>query len=422
MLVERKSNTILLQKNADRAIAPASTTKMVTVILALEHGNLTDSVYVSANALNIPEDAANIKLLEGEELPLEDLLYSLMLRSANDAAIAVAEYVSGSVSGFVELMNSFVYRVGCTGTHFTNPSGLDEDGHYSTAADLAIIASYCMQNESFARMARTTSYTIPKTNLSRARSLSSSNELLLDGAEGETSRFYPYANGIKTGTTDSAGYCLVSSATKDGVDLIAVVMNTSANGRWTDSRRLFEYGFTQYVSATPKELFEQNPFTVDISGFSETDTQLGKLPLSLKLLSNKECYITGTQDELDALAYNFKSEVVIQYQRDFAAPVNAGEQMGTLTYYPAGADAVEYALIATRTVEARTDVPPTLAQIESYTYSDKNPFPRFSLEYVIIPLAVLILLAYIFRKLWRRRKKNKVERKRVPKPKFRSYR
>ncbi len=422
LLIESKSKTVLLQKNADKAIAPASTTKMVTVILALEHGSLTDSVVVSENALNIPEDAANIKLLAGEELPLEDLLYALMLRSANDAAIAVAEYVSGSVGSFVELMNSFVYRLGCTGTHFTNPSGLDEDGHYTTAQDLATIAAYCMENESFARMARTANYTVPKTNLSKARSLNTSNELLVESTKTESNHYYAYANGIKTGTTDNAGYCLVSSATRDGVDLIAVVMNTTVNGRWSDSKRLFEYGFTQYISATPKELFDRNPFTVDISGFSENDTQLGKLQLSLKLLSSKECYITGTQDEIDALAYSFKSEVVVQYQRDFAAPVASGEQMGTLTYYPAGGDAVEYALVATRAVDARTDVPPTLAQIESYTYSDKNPLPRFSLEYVLIPLAALILIILLLRRLLKRRKKNKVERKRVPKPKFRSYR
>ena len=177
-----------------------------------------------------------------------------MIRSGNEGASLIAQTIGGSISGFVDMMNQAALNLGCTDTHFANANGLHDDAHVTTARDMAKIAQAAMQNETFRAIAKTYTYRLPKSNLQRARVIVGNSENWLNANE-DNPNYYPYATGIKTGYHSRAGYCYVGSAEKDGVSLISVVFYTTKSGRWTDSKKLMEYGFSQFVSVTPLDLY-----------------------------------------------------------------------------------------------------------------------------------------------------------------------
>lgn len=225
-----KTRQVLYDKNADAIMYPASTTKMITAITAIERGKLDSIVIVSPRAANC--EGSRLELTTGDRLKLEELLYGMMLPSGNDAAVAVAEHIAGSVPKFVEMMNDEADRIGTTKTHFSNPHGLpDPNNHFSTAHDLALIAAYALQNPEFARIVGTNQHTVDLLN--RSDIFVENTNMLLASFKGAT--------GVKTGFTNAAGECLVASAQRGGVTLIAVVLND--NGRWNDAARLLDYGF-----------------------------------------------------------------------------------------------------------------------------------------------------------------------------------
>jgi D-alanyl-D-alanine carboxypeptidase (penicillin-binding protein 5/6) len=159
-----------------------------------------------------------------------------MIRSGNEGANAIAEAVSGSIPDFVDLMNETAKYMGCTNTHFANPNGLHDENHYTTVRDMSTIAKEAMNNSTFRQIAATTSYALPKSNMQKARTVSNNNNALM--VQGENNKyFYSYANGIKTGFTNEAGYCYIGSASKNGVSLISVVFFSSVTGRWTDTKK-----------------------------------------------------------------------------------------------------------------------------------------------------------------------------------------
>lgn len=229
VLIDQVSGTVLYEKNADNPQLIASITKVMTAIIAIEHGNLTDQVKISQEAVSA--EGSSIYLIENEKISLADLLYGLMLRSGNDAAIAIAEHIGGSVEGFVYLMNEKTDWLGLEQTSFANPHGLDAEDHYSTAKDIADLMRYAMENEIFAEINQT------KTYLSEARTYHwhNKNKLLTN--------YYPYTIGGKTGYTKAAGRTLVSVAEKDHTQLIAVTINDPND--WFDHMRLYEWGFEQ---------------------------------------------------------------------------------------------------------------------------------------------------------------------------------
>lgn len=248
ILVEESTGFIAFEKNSNEKMYPASTTKIMTAILVLENCNLSDIVTISSNSLEgIPSGYVTGNVFAGEELSIEDLLYSLLLKSANDVAVVLAEHVSGSVEEFANLMNKKALEIGCRNTNFVNPNGIHNDEHYSTASDLALIAKYCMKNETFRKLVSTEKYTLPKTNKYsyENRTFNNTNELILH----DSSCYYEYATGIKTGHTKDAGNCLISSATKNNITYISVVLNSSTsikNSRFTDTIKLFDYGFDNF--------------------------------------------------------------------------------------------------------------------------------------------------------------------------------
>lgn len=235
ILMDMKSGQILWEHNADQRRAIASTTKTLTAIVALENAGLADEVTVSQRASDVGE--AEIYLASGEKRTVEELLYAVMLKSANDGATALAEHVGGTVEGFVIMMNDTAQALGATNSHFANPHGLNDPGHYSTARDLSEIARYAMSNPKFREIVRTKKTTLPWPG-HPDRVITNHNKLVLN---------YPGAIGIKTGYVRQSGYCLVSAAQRNGKELLAVVLGSKSSATlYSDTERLLNYGFDNY--------------------------------------------------------------------------------------------------------------------------------------------------------------------------------
>jgi len=229
-LIEQSSGRVLYRQNADEERLIASITKIMTAVAALEHADLNQTYTVTAEDM---VEGSSMYLKPGDVLCLEELLYGLMLASGNDAALAVAHCVSGEVENFVALMNETAQRLGMTHTHFANPNGLDAEGHYSSAADMAVLAAYALKNQDFRRIVSTASVTIGE------RYLANHNKLL---------RMYQGCIGIKTGYTKAAGRTLVSAAARDGMTLVCVTLNDGDD--WNDHMSLLDYGFANYHMET----------------------------------------------------------------------------------------------------------------------------------------------------------------------------
>ncbi len=426
ILIEASSGKIIFEKNADQVMYPASTTKIMTVFLGIIKGDLDATVTASAEAVNLPDGSSSIPLELGETINFKDLLYATMIRSGNDGARLIAETIAGSIPAFADAMNQAAAIMGCTSTHFNNPSGLDDLDHYTTAHDMALIAKEAMQNDLFRDIASTFTYSLPRSNIRGSRVMVGTDTNWINGAEGNEF-YYPYANGIKTGFLNRSGYCFVGSAEKDGVELISVVFYSSKPGRWTDSKKLMEYGFTQFLSVTPMELYLMNPTIIATSGYSLDDTDLGRLQLGIRAkMDTRPFQIVSTIAEVEAMARNLRENVLIEYTRDtFATPVTMGETFGTLTYFPEdGSEPAVYELYATRSIARRENAPKTIAELKEEAYADPNPLPPFSLEVLFLlgwPFLLLIALIWVLRRKFRK-KTNRGRKKSIPKPKNRYFR
>ena len=235
ILIEAESGKIIFEKNADERRPMASTTKIMTALVAIKNADPSKTVSVSADAVGI--EGSSVYLYEDERLTLEDLIYAMMLESANDAAAAIAIEVGGSIEVFAEMMNQTAKELGLRDTHFENPHGLDGDSHYTTARELAVIAREAMANESLRRVMSTYKKTIPLNESEGVRLLINHNKML---------KGYDGAIGVKTGYTRKSGRCLVSAAERDGVELICVTLN--APDDWRDHTALLDYGFSLFES------------------------------------------------------------------------------------------------------------------------------------------------------------------------------
>ncbi|MBA2870090.1 D-alanyl-D-alanine carboxypeptidase [Anoxybacillus calidus] len=238
ILIEQTSGRVLFEKDAHTKRRIASITKIMTAILAIESGKMEEIVTVSNRAVRT--EGSSIYLKPNEKIKLKHLVYGLMLRSGNDAAVAIAEHVAGSVEGFVFLMNQKAAEIGMTNTEFANPHGLDDaENHYSTAYDMALLMRYAMQNKEFRKISGTEVYRAPNPDEKWDRVWRNKNKLLTN--------LYEYCTGGKTGYTKRAKRTLVTTASKEGLDLIAVTLNASDD--WNDHIAMYEYGFDNYVLA-----------------------------------------------------------------------------------------------------------------------------------------------------------------------------
>lgn len=234
ILVEARTGTVLWAHNPDEQRPMASTTKIMTALLVLESGRLGDIVQVSPNAAKVAESSLNLKT--GEHLTLDDLLHGIIMRSANDACVAAAEHLSGSTEAFVEVMNARAAQLGCKHTHYVNPNGLNAAGHYSSARDLAIITRAALKYPEFREIVSTPDYTIERDINKYDRGLKARDHWFLT--------HFPGADGVKTGYTRQAGHCFVGSATRNGMQLISVLMRSPNIKKETCT--LLDWGFKNY--------------------------------------------------------------------------------------------------------------------------------------------------------------------------------
>lgn len=244
LILDRASKQVLYEKNGYEKRAMASTTKIMTAIVVLENANLTDTVEVSKKAGWT--GGSRLGLKEKDKITVNDLLYGLMLRSGNDAAVALAEYVGGNIDGFAKLMNKKAKELKLKNTHFVTPHGLDQDEHYTTAYELALITDYALKNQKFANIVNTKTYNINING--NSKSISNTNELLgnLYGVDG-----------VKTGFTNNAGRCLVTSTTREGNQIICVVLGADTKKiRTSDSAKLIKYAFSNFEYINIKEQIE----------------------------------------------------------------------------------------------------------------------------------------------------------------------
>ncbi|MDD6262388.1 MAG: D-alanyl-D-alanine carboxypeptidase [Clostridiales bacterium] len=320
ILVDVNTGQVIYEQNADSKQYPASITKLMTALLVYENADFNDVVTVTESALaGLDEAGSSVSLEAGERMTVENLMYCMLVSSGNDAANVLAEFTAGSVSAFVDMMNAHAEKLGCTGTHYTNPHGLHNDNHYTTARDLYIIAREFVSNPALMQIANTVSYVVPETNKSSERILNTTN-YLISGVT--TSKYiYTYARGIKTGTTTPAGYCLVSSAEKNGLYLVSVVLGCGKDEEsgeimsFVETKRMFEYGFNNF---SYKELVGKNQPVVE-------------LPVDMS--QEAENVVAVTQEGVSALLDNgFDSTKVVltpwMYSESLTAPVIKGQLLG----------------------------------------------------------------------------------------------
>ena len=239
IVMEATTGNVLFAHEADTQLYPASTTKIMTLLLALERGGLDQEITIPACAADVPKDSSLVPVYEGEQMPFLDLLYGLIIRSGNDAANAVAELCAGSVDAFVARMNARAYELGMTGTHFVNPHGYHDPDHYTTARDLATLTRQGLTDPTFCQIVTCLRYTLPAT--------SKRGELVIENAyeifKPDSPFYIEGAAGVKSGYTSRAGFCYVGAAQRNGQTLIAVILDAPTRNRaWTDLKRLFAYG------------------------------------------------------------------------------------------------------------------------------------------------------------------------------------
>ena len=322
ILMDFETSEILYEKNIHSKLYPASTTKIMTAILAIELGNLKDIVTIDQEVVSLT-DGSHIALEPDEQLSLEQLLNALLIQSANDSALAIAKHISGDLDSFNQLMNDKAKELGALNTNFVNPNGLHDDSHTTTAYDLALIARYAMKNETFRDIVKNHTYTIPITNKkTEPRYLNSGNKLLYSNqkinVDGEiVAAKYDGANGIKTGYTTVSQSCLVSSVERDGQEFISVVLKSNATNLFSDTHKLFNYGFENFDSI---KIGFSNKF---IDNFKVSN---GLSPFVSGVTLNDSFFIMNKKDKGHI-------EERITPKDELEAPISKGQVLGKLEYF-----------------------------------------------------------------------------------------
>lgn len=324
VLLDASTGQVLFEKQAHKRRPPASTTKIMTTILALEYGDLNQIVTISEHAARVGQ--ATIHLDPGEKITLGNLIQGALIKSGNDACVAIAEHIAGSEEAFVRLMNSKAAVLGAYDTHFANTNGLPNSNHYSTAYDLALMARYAMRLPNFAEITRTKETSIEFVQPHVTMPLRNTNKLLW---------MYEFADGVKTGTTNAAGKCLVSSATKNGRQLIAVVLDSP--GRFADSMKLLEYGFNNF---TPTKIGEAGD---SVAEFSVNDGEINSVPA---ILTRGVEFMARSGE-----AAQVQRKII--WLRPHTAPIKVGAQLGVAEYWIKDRKIDEIPLISSKTVKPK---------------------------------------------------------------------
>lgn len=370
VLMEYSTGKILFEKNLNKMMYPASTTKLMTAILVLEKCQLTDVATVSNSAVDsVPAGYSTAYLQKGEKLTIEQLLHVLLIPSANDAANVLAEHVGGSIANFANMMNSKAKEIGCENTNFKNPSGIHDENHYSTAYDLSLIAKHAMQFQTIKDIVQKTVYNLPKTDKYNSDNRIFYNTNLLLSHHSPDDYYYPYATGLKTGYTNPAKDCIIATAKKDDLELIAVILGSEdTNGslvpKFLDCKKLFEYGFSNY---SYKNIKKANSVVTKVSVLGATE-------------DTKNLNILVKNDINVFLENNFdinNLEPKLELDTPLVAPIKGGSTIGKITYDIDG-------IIYTSELIAETDV-----NIVNFVL-------------IIFRLGLILLVIFIFFAIFRR--------------------
>ena len=376
VLMDASTGKVLLQKDMNLQLYPASTTKILTAIIAIEKLDLTSKLTASRSAIMaIPSGYSNAGIKVGESLSVNDLLEMFLIHSANEVGYIFAEEISGNIENFANLMNQKALELGCTNTHFTNPSGIHDVNHYSTAYDMALIAKYCMKNETFRNIVNKKSCKFSATDLYPEERYFKNTNSLLDSSN---RYYYEYAIGIKTGFTTQAKNCLIAGAKKDGIELIAVMLGAEAtengqSGRYVDAKNLFNFGFENYEI---KKFLNEGTKVAEIKVKNATkDTQ------TLNLIANASLSTTF-QSNFDTTSLIPSIEI----KENISAPIAKDAILGKISYNIDG-------IIYEADLIAENDV-------------IKSNFIETLLQ-ILLAIIVLILIAEFFSHKRKKQKNNK---------------
>jgi len=393
VLMDAKSGTVLFSKNQDERLYPASITKVMTALLAFEKGNLDDVVTADNSVYRIESGSSIIGLKPNEQMTLHELLYGLLLESGNDAAAAIAVHIGGSVDGFADMMNAKVKELGLSNSHFVNPHGLHSDDHYTSAYDMAVITREAQKYPEFNKIVSSVTYKKSPTNICpEQRTWINSNRLI----KPNDSFYYEYATGVKTGYTTKSQHTLIASGRYGDMELIAVVLKDSKDGKWIDCRKMLEYGFENYST---RKLFENGDvFTsVTVKNASTDDSSGGELDLLVNSQSTPFVTIKKT------------GETITQENSlnpEITAPIQKGQVLGKVTFKVKNeSTGIEEPILSVDLIASRD-----VAEKKSMTIKDiavKNPVPT-NWWWWLIPLAAVILgllsrIVYVRRKRKKRR-------------------
>ena len=329
-LMDAATGRVLYGKQEDKKLPMASTTKIMTCILALENAGGNDRIPVSSYAASMPDVQLNMQT--GDTFYLKDLLYSLMLESHNDTAVAIAEAIGGSVKGFAAMMNQKASELGCTRTHFVTPNGLDDKQHYTTAKELCMIARYAMQNKQFLQIIQAKSHLFSNCNNTRQYQVHNHDVFLSS---------YAGALGIKTGFTNRAGYCFAGAAKKDGHILISSVLACGwpphKTYKWNDTKVLMDYGFSHFQNVT-----------VSIPSYDSVIPIQNAVKNTLSLTSSIPSQITYP------LSYDDTLTIQRQIPKKPSAPIRQGDIIGYDTISVNRTILEKYPIIAKETIRSRS--------------------------------------------------------------------
>ena len=390
VLVDAENGDVLFAKNAKQRMYPASTTKVMTLLLALESGVAMDTtIVIPQQAMDIPADSSLIPVFPGDMMTFRDLLYGFMLTSGNDGANAIAVMVNGSVEGFVARMNKRAQELGCEDTHFANPHGYHDENHYSTPLDLARITCEAVKLDAFRKIVSSPFYTmtIQRGKNTLETRVSNTNSML----KSDNPYYYVDCIGVKTGYHSAAGHCFIGAAERDGVRLVTVDMKTVGNvEKWVDTIRLFNYGFTRYTGYTMEEMYTfagGRIATLKVSNAISTDPNGGMLAPRIAQISDPD-YVRMVENDnvaaMDRAIDDFVSRCELTITSDMVAPLSEGEIIGKLRYVDQSGKVITAMLVSDREIPEQ---PPKVG------LTDFFPFLReFESPLVVLLAAVLILL------------------------------
>lgn len=386
ILINAETGDIIFQKNMHEKLYPASITKLMTVLLALEKGDPNGSLVFSRDAVfSIERNSNHIACDVGEELPFIDALYAILLESANEVSNAMAEYISGSMDDFAELMTQRAKELGCKNTHFVNANGLHNDEHYTTAYDMALIAKELIKYDVFSEIATTTYYEIAPTNIQpEIRYMHMQNKMVIPSSN----YYYEYCTGGKTGFTDQALNTLVTFAEKDGMKLICVVLKDNGAATYTDSIALFNYGFDNYKSVS---LFSAEGYetTIKVESNDELSVTL-KAAGDFAVTIPKETNISSVEKKLSC--------------PDTVSEAKAGEAVGNIKFILGDLELGKVDLIAQNSIRTGEAV--------------SKPIGSMLIDFLIVLIIIVIAAFIIFiifvavrREIRYRRRKRKRRRR-----------